>query len=96
MSLCASSFFAVTLTVDFFAQFLEDLIQAYSDLDMHRFADICYDMDNAVKFDFWELTMLRRIKRGLQVCQVRKIVDTASDQRSLSHGLPFCCVAGYR
>ncbi len=39
----------------------------YSDLDMARFADACFDMDNAVRFDFWELTMLRRIKRGLQL-----------------------------
>ena len=48
-------------------KFLEDLIQSYSDLDMAKFADICFDMDNAVRFTFWELTMLRRLKRGLQV-----------------------------
>ena len=42
-------------------------MQAYSDLDINSFADFCFDMDNAVRFDFWELTMLRRIKRGLQL-----------------------------
>eukprot|EP00750_Incisomonas_marina_P003422 INCI13110.2.p1 GENE.INCI13110.2~~INCI13110.2.p1 ORF type:complete len:441 (+),score=118.45 INCI13110.2:185-1507(+) len=50
-----------------FLKFLEDLLQAYSDLDINSFADFCFDMDNAVRFDFWELTMLRRIKRGLQL-----------------------------
>ena len=43
------------------------MLQAYSDMNLDRFADACFDMDNAVRFTFWELTMLRRIKRGLQV-----------------------------
>jgi hypothetical protein len=47
--------------------FVEDIVQAYSDMDMDAFADACFNMDNAVRFDFWELTMLRRIKRGIQV-----------------------------
>lgn len=48
-------------------KFLQDVLNAYSDMNMDDFADHCYNFDNCTKLNYWLLTMLRRIKRSIEL-----------------------------
>lgn len=48
-------------------KFLQDVLNAYSDMNMDDFADHCYNFDNCTNMNYWLLTMLRRIKRSIEL-----------------------------
>lgn len=47
-------------------QFLSDILEAYTDQDLTKFADHLYNYDNISKFDAWQTSLLLKVKLALQ------------------------------
>lgn len=69
-------------------QLIKDILKAYIGLSMDDFADHVYNFDSIHKFDFWQLSLLKRIQQALKFeIKLDKGSDSSgSDSGSYSGG----------